>query len=635
MFDAIRKYQRLGLGFILLLILPAFVFFGVSGYEKMLSGSDDVAVVAGQPISRQAFEQAHRNQIDQMQKMFGDQVDVRLFDTPEARQQTLESLVTQQALLAEARERRIAVPPAEVQKMILAIDGLKDADGKFDFERYKTALAQQNLSPAMFEAQVAQDLTVRALGNAVQDSAIVPKAVVERLFALQEAQRTIRVRVFDPKEREAGLKPSEEQLRKYYDEQTEAFRQPESVDVEYVVLDRSKLAGDLKVSDSELQAYYEQNKGQFNEPEQRRASHILIPVTAGADAKTREAAKAKATALLADVRAQPSRFAELAKTESGDPGSAEQGGDLGFFDRDMMVKPFADAAFALQQGQLADLVESEYGYHVVMVTGVKGAGTKPFAEVRDQIESLWRQQQSAKRYSELAEQFNNTVYEQSDSLQPAVTKFAIPLQQAERVERTPKRAAGPDAPLANPRLLGQLFGDDALKNKRNTEATEVAPGVLVSARVTAHHPARRQPFEEVRDEVAARWVAAEAARLAREQGEQALAALKGGPADADALAGFAPAKSISRAQPGDTPPQVLLEAFRLPAEPLPAYAGVDLGARGYQLVRLEKVDGPDASAESRRARYQQQAEQVAAAAASGAWVESVTRRTPIERRSLN
>ena len=630
MFDAVRKYQKVMLALILLGILPAFVFFGVSGYDQMIGGGDEVAVVAGQKIPRQAFDQAHRQQIERLQQMLGNQVDVRMFDTPAARAQTLEGLVTQQAMLSEARDKHITVGPSEIQKAILSIEGLIGEDGKFDFQRYQTLLAQQNMSPAMFEAQIRQDLTLQQLGNSVQQSAIVPKAVVDRLFRLQESRRTVRTRLIDPKEFEAGIQPADEQFSKYYEDNAAAFQVPESVDIEYVVLDRASLGASANPADSELKAFYDQNKAQFSEPEQRRASHILITAAADADAATKAAAKEKAAGLLAELKAAPDKFADIAKKSSDDPGSAEQGGDLGFFSRDMMVKPFSDAAFAMKEGEISDLVQSEYGFHIIKVTGSKGSGEKPFDEVKPQIETLYRQQQGAKRYTELAESFTNTVYEQSDSLQPAVDKFSLKLQKAEKLTRNPGPAVAADSLLRNPRFLGLIYGEEALRNKRNTEAVEVSPGVMLSARVTQHHPAKRQPLEEVKDQVKAQVIAAEAARLARAEGEKQLAALKA--ADKPALDEFAPATTVTRASPGELSPEALGEIFKLPAQTLPAYAGVDLGSRGYQLISLEKAEEPDASAESRRQMYREQAERVLGQTAISAYVDEVKSRTSIERK---
>ena len=635
MFDSVRKYQRVLLGLVLLLILPAFVFFGVSGYDQMIGGGDEVAVVGGQKVSRQAFEQAHRQQVERLQQMLGGQVDAKLFDTPAARAQTLEGLITQQAMLAEARSKHISVPDSEIRKAILSIEGLTGEDGKFDFGRYQTLLAQQNMTPAMFEAQIGQDLTLQQLGNSVQNSAIAPQFVVDRLFQIQESRRVIRTRMLDPKAYEGGIQPTEEQVSKYYEDNAVDYQVPESVDLEYVVLDRNKLAATANASDAELQAFYEQNKAQFSETEQRRASHILIAAGADADAAAKSAAKEKAGKLLAQLKSAPGSFAELAKANSADTGSAEQGGDLGFFARDMMVKAFSDAAFALKEGEISELVESEYGFHIIKVTDTKGSGQKPFQEVKPQVEALYRQQQGAKRYTELAESFTNTVYEQSDSLQPAATKFSLDIQKAQSLTRTPGPAVPADSPLRNPRLLGLVYSDEALKNKRNTEAIEVSPGMMVSARVAQHHPAKRRPLDEVKDQVRSQIVTAEAARLAREEGEKVLAKLKAQEQEqAGELEKFAPATTVTRADPGELSPQVVGEVFKLPTASLPAYAGVDLGTAGYHLVRLEKAEGPDASAEARRQTYQDQVQRALAQTAVSAYVDEVKSRTAIERKSI-
>src|SRR5690606_38326086 len=336
----------------------------------------------------------------------------------------------------------ITVPPSEVQKNILAIQGLTGADGKIDFERYRTLLAQQNMSPAMFEAQMAQDLALRQLANAVQGTVIVPRAVADRLFELQESRRTVRRRLIDPKALESGIEPTDEEINRFYDDNAAAFQLPESVDIEYVMLDRSAPADGIKPSEDELRAYYEQNRDRFADPEQRRASHILVEVPESADDAAKAAARERAEKLLAQVKAAPEKFADLAREHSDDPGSKDQGGDLGFFSRDMMVEPFSDAAFSMKEGEISDLVKSDYGFHIIQVTGVKGSGVRPFEQAKDQIESHYREQAAARRYSELAEPFTNTVYEQSDSLQPAVEKYQLELRRQERLTRNP----GPEIP---------------------------------------------------------------------------------------------------------------------------------------------------------------------------------------------
>jgi peptidyl-prolyl cis-trans isomerase D len=638
MFDTVRSHQRILLAIILLLIMPAFVFFGISGYDRMFGSSDDVAVVAGERISRQALDAAHRQQLDQLREMAGGQLEVSMFDTPQARQQTLENLITQQALLAQARSQRMTVSDEEIRKAIVAIPVLNGPDGKFDYERYRTVLAQQGMTPAGFEAQMKQDLSLQMLGRAVQESAIVSQTVVDRVYAILEEKRTVRVRTFDPKPLEEGIKPTDEQIRKYYEDRPSAFMLPESVDVETVVFDRSAIEAP-RPSEADLQAYYEQNKARFGEPDQRRASHILVKAEGSAEA--RAAARARADALLAKVKVDPSSFGEVARAESADPGSASQGGDLGWFGREMMVTPFSDAAFAMKEGEIGGPIETEFGYHVIQLTGIKGAEAKPFAAVRDEIEKTWREQESARRFNEQAEQFNNLVYEQPETLQPAADRFKLAIEKTTGVTRNPGAKFEPGSPLANDRLRASLFSESAIQAKRNVEAVEIAPGRVAAARVAAHHPATREPLEAVAERIRAAVIVEEAAKLAIAEGEKVLAAFKEG--KETSLDGFAPPVTITRAEPGSLQADAASAIYALPPEPVPAYTGVartsagitpqgGVTTGGFELIRLEKVEPPaEPVAADRKDRYRQQAERLAAQTASQAYVEAVRARTEIKR----
>ncbi len=635
MFDSVRKHQRVMLGVVLLLIFPAFVFFGLTGYEQMLGSRDDAAVVGGTRISRASVDEAHRQQIERMRSMLGEQIDVRLLDTPQARSQALESLITQQALFADANKRHITVTPAQIQKLVVSMPAFQGEDGQFSFDQYQLVLARNQRTPRMFENEIAQDFRTQAVTSVIQASAFEPRSVVERVFAAQEARRTVRAMLIDPKSLEAGLAPTDEQLRKYFDEHAERYRQPESVDLDYLVLERSKLTPEGKPSEDELKAFYEQNRARYGQPDSRRASHILFAVASGADEAARSAAREEAEKVLAEAKAAPERFAELAKAHSKDSGSAEAGGDLGFFDREMMVKPFADAAFSTAPGDFTPVVESEFGFHVIRVTEAREGGAKPFADVRGELVDTWNQQQAARRYAELAEQFRNLVYEQSDTLEPAAQKFALTVQKATGVPRTP--APGTAGPLGNARLLEAVYNDESLRGGRNIDAMEITPGVLVSARVAKHNPARALAFDEVKDRARAQWILDEAARLARERGEAELARLKALDAKSRAQTpeGFAPPDVITRAVSGELGPLAVTAAFAIPAADLPAFTGVDLGTRGYQLLQIEKAEGPAADAEQRRELYVTQYDQVAGQTDASIWVQDVLGRTEIERHRTN
>ncbi|MDO4905842.1 MAG: SurA N-terminal domain-containing protein [Lautropia sp.] len=635
MFDFVRTHQRLAQGLLLVLIMPAFVFFGIAGYDRMFSDADAVAMVDGEPVGRQQFERVYRQQVDQLQQAMGDRFDPSLLDNPAARAEVLEGLINRQALFNEARRRRITVTPAEIQKAILeSVGDLRDANGKFDGERYRMVLAQNGLTPEIFEAQMAQDLALGSMENAVTQSTFVPETVLSALFDSQETRRAVRTTTIGARSHLAGLQPSEEQLKTYYDQHQADFELPESVDISYVQMKRADLLpADAQPSDAELQAYYDKHSSEYNEPEERVASHILLKLPEGADDAAKAEVRKRAESLLAEAKAKPDRFAELAKQHSDDPGSAAQGGDLGSFERDTMVKPFSDAAFALTEPGFTEVVESEYGFHVIRVTEVKGSGVKPLADVRPRLLERWREDEAARRYAEQGELLSKLAHEQADSLEPLVERFGVKILKAEKLRRRPAADAAAGSPQASARLLEQLYTPEALEERRNTAAIELEPGVLVSARVEAHNPARKQTLDEVKDVVQTRWIAEESARLAQAEGEKQLAALKDG--SQKEAADMSGERLVSRAVPAGLSADAIRAAFAVPADQLPSWVGVSLGSEGYQLIQVEKVLPPDGEAEKRRESYQTQVRQRLASSEGRAWMDALKSGMKIERKLDN
>src|SRR5262249_7532231 len=348
-----------------------------------------------------------------------------------------------------------------------------------------------------------------------------------------------------------------------------------------LVLSADALAAAEKIDPAEVAKYYEANLSRFGEPEQRRASHILIAVKGGAGEEEKRKAREHAQAILAKVRAAPASFADIAKKESADPGSASKGGDLGFFSKGMMVGAFEDAAFRLKPGQVSDLVETDFGFHIIKVTGIKPGKMKTLEQVRPQIEAELKKQRAGRRFAEAAETFSNMVYEQSDSLKPAAEKFGLAIQRAQGITR---QAAGVPA-LNHPKLLAALFSDDAIKNRRNTEAVETRPGTLVSARVVDHKAASLRPFDAVKDAIRTLLAQQEALAAARKQGAELLAQLKKGEAS---KVSFEAPKLVSRDDPKGLAPAAVSQVFAVDAGKLPACAGAE-SPDGFILFRVSKV----------------------------------------------
>ncbi len=591
MFDFIRKHMR-ALQFVLvLLIVPSFAFFGVQGYSRLAEGGrQTVAQVAGQDITQAELDAAHRQQIDRMRREMPT-IDIKLLDTPEMRQRTLEGLVRERVMLVAADKYHFA-PTDERLRHIFTSDPqfafVRNPDGSVN----KDVLAQQGMSSEQFAQRLAQDIAKRqvllGVGATVFPTAADSAAAMDALLQ----QREVQVLRFETKDYAGKVTPSDAELEAYYKNPAHAaqFTAPEQASIEYVVLDLNALMAGVVVSEDDLRKYYAENASRYTTPEERRASHILINAPKDASTDVRAKAKAKAEALLAQVKANPDSFADLAKKNSDDPGSAERGGDLDFFARGAMVAPFDEAAFKLKPGEISGVVESDFGYHIIKLTAVRGGEKRSFDAVRPELEREIKTQIAQRKFTEMASDFTNTVYEQPDSLKPAVDKFKLELRTAQGVKRVP----APDAtgPLASPKFLEQLFGNDALRNKRNTEAVESGANQLVAGRIVNYSAAHVQPFADVRPAVLAAVTAEMAAAQARKAGQERLENLKKSPGEAI----DAPAVTVSRAQRHELPTPLVDAVLRADASKLPAVVGVDLGAEGYAVARIDKVLGRDPAA---------------------------------------
>jgi len=605
MFEFIRKHQRLMQILLALLIVPSFVFVGVSGYQERGASGEGVATVDGKKITQQEWENAQRRQIDQARQMMGAQFDQKLFDTPDARQAVLDELVAERAINAEVTRAHLTVSDADLRKRILDIQQFRKADGSFDIEQYKAALAAQGMTPDQFDARMRHDLAVEQLVGSVQQTGFAPRTVATRLSSINDEEREVQELVFPAATYVAQVKVTDDMLKAFYDKNAALFQVPETVKAEYVVFDASAVEKQVNVTDAEVAAAYEKNKARFTTPEKRSASHILINAKADAKPADDAAAKAKAQAILDELRKNPNDFAKVAKAQSQDPGSAELGGDLGTIEKGVFVKPVEDAIYSLKEGETSGLVRSEFGYHIIKVTKVTPAVQKSLEDAKPEIVAELKKTKMSAKYSELAETFSNMVFDQSDSLKPVADKLGLAIQTADGLTRSPNPALG-SSPVNNDKFLKAIFSNDALTNKRNTEAVEVAPSTLVSGRVVEFKPASKRPFAEVEAVIRQRVTQEEAARLARQAGEAKLAAAK---ASGDA-AGFGETKVVTRLKEPAINPAAMVAVMKADTSKLPAYVGVDLPGQGYGVYRIAKVGQP---AQPDLNRRKQEAEQIARA----------------------
>jgi len=599
MFDIVRERKKL-VQIVLVLITLPFAFFGLESYQHS-GDSAAPATVNGTKISQQEFDTALRQQQDKMRQVLGENFDPKMMESAEIKRAILENLIAQKLLVERARKAGLTVTDEQVAQVIGSVEAFKQ-DGKFDQARYVTVLDSQNMSPLMFEARLRDDLIGQQLKDAYAQNGYASNTAIENVIAINEQQRVVSMSGVSLQSYLSQVQADETEIKTYYDQNQKEFKLPERARVEYVMISINDLMGKIEVKDEDVKKYYDERQSEFGTAEQRQAAHILITVAADAPQADKDAAKAKAEGLLKQIRQNPAQFAELAKANSQDPGSAMNGGDLGWFARGMMVKSFDDATFALKSGEISGVVQSDFGYHIIKLTGIKPSQVMPFAEVKDRIVSKLRQQKASDSYAELAEKFSNTVYEQSDNLQAASELAGVKIAQGPWLVKGV--AAG--EPFT-PKVLEAVFSDDAVKDKRNTAAIEVAPNTLLAAHILEHQPASARPFSEVQDLIKQKILGKKALDKAEKQGRMLLSQLQQGEKP---QLNWSVAQPVTHAQHGALDAAIVRQIYQVDASKLPQYVGAESQQNGFILVRVDAVKDSEKPDDAKRAQYAQQLRQM-------------------------
>lgn len=600
MFDLVNRRKRIVQIILGLAVLP-FLFWGVESYRDM-SGESFVAVVDGEEIPRREYEQALRDHHERMRSMLGQNFDSAMFDTFEVRNSVLERLIQQRLLFREAANNGFVVLDSQLVKTIRDIPAFQ-RDNKFSKQQYEELLQAQGLTPTIFESRVRQELLLQQLLDGYSENGFAPKTVAEKVRYLSEVQREISQLQIESEQFLSQMIPDEADINTYYEQHKTDFDLPERVRIEYLVLSLDAVAKNEPVAEEAIGNYFAEHKDEFTQPEERKASHILVSVVPDASEDDKKLAREKAEKILAQIRQHPEEFAEIAKENSDDPGSAAHGGDLGFFGRGVMVKSFEDKIFSMQPEEISDIVETDFGLHVIKLTEIKEEKQQNLDEVRQQIEDKLKLQMAEGIFGELVEDFSNIVYEQNDSLKPAAEKFELTLQQSDWITRN---STDPYF-LTNDKLISAIFSDSAIADRQNTEAIEVKPDTFVSAHVIEHKPASSQSLEVVKDEIIAKLKKIMAEKKAVEEGEEKLLRLQAGDSiDVD----WMEAKQVSYMQSQGLDHETLRAIFRAQTDSLPFFLGRVDPNGGYNLIRINKVVEPQHSEEVKTDSFNKQLQQM-------------------------
>jgi peptidyl-prolyl cis-trans isomerase D len=591
MFDLVAKHKRI-VQFVLALITLPFAFFGVDYYFRRSEMIGEVASFDGGTITQAEFAQSLRDQQEMMMRAQRG-VDPAMFETPEVRFNILQQLIRDRLLEKKGADLHFTVSNEQVFARI-ASDPRFQENGKFSIDRFKALLSQASIPEPAYEDGIRRQLLSEKLVDPIAAGGIVANASAADFITLIEQQREVAVANIDVEPFVKDVKVDDAAVKAYYEANKDRFQTDERVKFEYLVLSPDSLAAQTAVTSDEVKAQYTTNLKQYTQEEQRQASHILIAIKPDASDADKAAARKKAEDLAAQAKANPAKFAELAKSFSEDPGSAPQGGDLGSNPRGTMVKAFDNAVFEMKPGEIVGPVQSEFGWHVIKLTAITPAKSLSFDEVKGQIEGDLKRQKVSQKFAAAADQFQNLVYEQADSLAGVAKALNLEAKSA----GWSNRADAQRIALGNQKFVQALFAPESVSAKRNTEAFEVAPNTMMAGRVVEHKAAAPRAFDEVKEEIRRQLVRTEASELAQKAGRAKLALLESGRSEAGAGVTFGKPVNVTRGQlqPGFSP-DAMKNIFRVDTAKLPQYTGATNDRGGFGIYRVQGITMPATAAD--------------------------------------
>lgn len=581
MLEAIRNHAKGWIAKVILgLIAVTFALFGVDSYMQGGGSEEVIASVGKIKISRQEYSQELQNQADQVREAMADKYDRAATETPEFRKRVLDNMLDRKALLVMARQQGFQLNDQYFKNALLRISAFEE-NGTFSQQRFEAILKQRNMTPAGFESEVRDSYMLETQTGPVLFGTLISNTSLMHLTRILTQQREVSVALLPPAEVAAQVNVSEDDIKNYYAGHRAEFTEPEKIRAEYLTLNLDAAMAEIPVSEKEITDFYQANAARLAQPEQRSASHVLLAIPKGANTAAKAQLRANAVQLTAELQKSPARFAEIARKESQDPGSAAQGGSLGSFGRGAMVKPFDDAVFSMKKGEIRGPVESEFGFHIIRLDDIEPATVVPLDSARADITASLRKQKAQIQFSELAENFSNLVYEKADSLKHAADALKLTIQTSDWMA---KKSA--PAPFLNTKLGELLFSADSIKSKQNTEAVEVAPGVLVAARVLEYRPAAVKILNEVHAAIEQRLRNERTAKLLSAKGETFLGQLRQGKEPGLRWSEF---KIVDRQQTHGLDAASMRAIYRADTRKLPAYTGL-MGPDGsYRIVRVTRV----------------------------------------------
>ena len=590
MLDKLRL-GPLGMKIVLGVTTVPFLLFGVDSYLNNYSNNLTVAKVNKDKITLPEYNRAIENVRNRMTSE-GKKIDPAMFDSFEFKESVVDGIITKHLLNNDIKKSKFKITDQQLSQYIVGMPDFQK-DGKFSQELYDKVLQNNQLTPKKFEESIRNDLLIQQVRDGLQKLTFFPPNNLAETLKATSQQREVSVAEFKTKEYMVKATIAEKDMQSFYDQNKSKFLAPEQVKAEFVVFSLSSILPSINVTEDEVKAFYKANADKYQNQQQREASHILIAVSKNAPPVDKSKAKAKAEDILSQIKKNPKQFEELATKYSQDPESAKKGGELGAFGRGMMVKPFDDAVFSMKVNEVSGIVESDFGYHIIKLTKIIGEGGSLDA-MKPQLKAELIYQKGQEKFAALTEEFSNKVYEQSSSLDAVSKKFNLPIQKTDWFSRNDS-----DKFFKNEALMNALYTKESIKDHRNTEAIEVTPNNLISARVVDYKAQSTKPFVDVKKNIEDYLKFEAAKKTVASEGESALKSVT----DVSRKIDWQPTVLVDRKNTKGLSEAVINQAYKMPTDKLPSYSGFIDGNNGYIIVKVNKVAFPNDNNEENKKAF--------------------------------
>ena len=559
---------------ILVIIIVPFALFGIDSYLSTVGSVIHIASVNNEPITSKALQDAE-NQFKARQE---ESTDPKLFESIEFKKAILEGLITEKLINQEIKNSGFYITNSQVATYI---SGMREfsKNGKFSQEQYDEVLKINNITPKKFDDKIKSDLGTQQVKNSLKMLSFVPKNKVQGLVDLAYQKRDVSIYELKQDDFKDKIDLSDLALKKVYEKSKSSFMRPDQVKIEFIIYSVAGIVPNVKVTDKEVKDYFTNNINMYQTDQQRRAKHILFTVGSGLASDEVKKIATKAQKILNQIKKNPKTFQKNAEKYSQDSESSKNGGDLGFFSRGDMTKVFEDTVFSMTKNQISELIKTEFGFHIVMLTDIKGEEVK-FESVKNQIKGELIFNKALAEFGSNAEEFSNTVYEQSENLQQAANKFSLKIQDSEWLSFESAKKF-----FNNEAFAQAIFDKYAIDNQKNIAAIEASPNNLVAARVVDFRPSASKSFEEVKGLIKDFLIEAESQKLLIAAGTKMIKDVELKPNLIDWIDQVV-VDRVDRQGLSDT---LINAIFKMDDQDLPAYTGFYDSKGEYVIVKLSKV----------------------------------------------